>query len=226
MVAPPALEPVEAEVAPAREAPEIRDVPIAKVPPDRTESHDRELPLQLRVLGSEGEELLDSGGTKTATVKLAERLVGLRVIVEVDELGHDLLGAVAIHGEVLGSDVAVLPVVPSGRDHLLEGKAVVDGDWVGGADALCVRQECRAKHLPKGRSILDPPLRCSGIDVSGQLLDDGRSEFRKVSCFDRGSTCHGFPLFRPRRILAYPFIPHHAKIRDLPLVTAFNSFEL
>ena len=53
-VAPPGLKPGEAEVALARAAPEAGDEPAVEAPPDGAESHDRELPLQFRVLSSEG----------------------------------------------------------------------------------------------------------------------------------------------------------------------------
>lgn len=148
VVEPPAPEPVEAQAA-LRTAPvEARDeADVEEAPPDGTESHDRELPLQLRVFGPEGKELLDSGGTQTALVELADNLVGrIHHAVEVNDLDLDAHHTLALHGEVISGDIVVLPVVPSDRDHLREGKTVVDGDGVGGADALRIRQERSAKH--------------------------------------------------------------------------------
>jgi len=221
--APPGLKPEEVEVPLERMAPEIRDVPVAEAPPNRTESHDRELPLQLRVLGSKSEELFDGGRTEAALIELAEHVIGLHVLIEVDELGHNFLGAFALHGEVLGSDVVVLPVVPSGRDHLLEGETVVDGDGVGGADGsygLAVRRQRFTKNLAKRLLILDPPLHDGLFEVIWERAKYGSGELPELTDrhFRRGGTmCHGVSsLSAFQLILAYPFISHHARIKSLP----------
>ncbi len=137
VVAPPELGPIEVEAPTNRAGPEKRNEPNAKVPPEGTKNHNRELPLRLRVLGPEGEEFLDCSRTQTTLVELAEHDIGLHVAIEVDELGHDLLRPLSLDWEVFGRDIRVHPVVPSGFDHLPEGEIVVDGDGVGRVGGSC-----------------------------------------------------------------------------------------
>lgn len=176
VVVPPEPEPAEAQAAPRTAPVEARDAAAAEVPPERAESHDRELPLELGVLDPKGQELFDGGRTQAALVELAEYVFGLHVAVEVDELGCDLLDAFTLHGEVLGGDVAVLPVVPSGRDHLLEGEIVVDDDGVGGAAESCglaVRRQRFTEDLAKRLLILNPPLRDGLVEIVGERAKYG-----------------------------------------------------
>jgi hypothetical protein len=74
------VEPTPAEFDtpfPRRVAPQIREEEpgAAKGLKDGAESHDRKLLLYLRVLGPEGELLLDGSGTQTAPVELAEHFL-------------------------------------------------------------------------------------------------------------------------------------------------------
>ncbi len=100
VVAPPELGPIEVEAPTNRAAPEKRNEPNAKVPPDGTKTHNGELSLRLRALGPEGEEFLDCSRTQTTLAELAEHENGLHVAIEVDELGHDLLHSLSLDWEV------------------------------------------------------------------------------------------------------------------------------
>lgn len=160
---PPALEPEEVEVAPARAAPEERDIPAKEAPPDGAKGHDRELPLNVGVFDPESQKFLDEGGTQAHLFELADDFVGrVHHAIEMHELDVDVHYAIALHGEVLLDDVGVDPVVPSGRDHLLEGESVVDGDGVGGAIdrsfELPLDDELEAAHrfVERNTSFIDP----------------------------------------------------------------------
>lgn len=180
LLEPSVLKPAEVQEPLAAEPEEVRNrVVAAQIPPDRPESHDRELPLDVVELSPEGQELGKGRGTQTHLVELEERVLGLDDTVEVHELDVDIQHAFALHREVLGSDVVVLPVVLASRDYLLEGETVVDRDGIGDRDGSF--EDTLVRH-------------------------------------DNAS------FLRLWRILAYLFIPHHARMKGLPLVTAFNSF--
>lgn len=119
-------EPVEAEQTAGAIPAEVGHVPVAvRVDPGRAEADDRELPLDFGKRGSERQELLDRRRTHPFSLEVGEHLLGAGSAVEVDKFEGDRNHTRAADGEVLRSDVVVLPVVATSRHHLLDGLPVV-----------------------------------------------------------------------------------------------------
>lgn len=130
----PVTEVVEAEETPRANPVEAGDVATAEEPPDGTECHDRELPLLLGELRPESQQFEDRSGTVAEPVEFGEGVVARELAVDVDELDVDVLARpcpiLLGHREVLGRDVAVLPVVLAFRDHGLEREPGAHDDAV------------------------------------------------------------------------------------------------
>lgn len=127
VIEPPALKPVEVEVASVGIAPKSQNAADANaVPPDGTQSDDGKLLLDVGMLFAEGEQFGEGGGTQAGLVQFLKGIVGLYHLVEVVELGFQLYRIHAGTGEVVSGDVAVDPVVIALGDGFGEGEGVVD----------------------------------------------------------------------------------------------------
>jgi len=110
VVEPVVVDPVEAQAALGADPVEVGHAAVAgRVHPDGAELHHRELPLDIRVLRPERQELGDGGRPEAETVEVSEHLFGARRLVQVDE--HCLnLGLVGSRDrEVFRRDVGILP---------------------------------------------------------------------------------------------------------------------
>jgi len=126
------VEPVEVEVAPGAEPEEVGHVAVAaREDPGRAEGDDRELPLDFGVRGPEHQEFRDRRRAHPERLEVGEHPLGAGVLVQVHQFEVGVGRTVARHGEVARRDVAVAPVVVTGRDHLFDRLPVVDDDRVG-----------------------------------------------------------------------------------------------
>ena len=110
VIAPADAAPAEDQAAPVAVPAQAGHVAVAaRVHPDGAELHHRELPLDIRVLRPERQELGDGGRPEAETVEVSEHLFGARRLVQVDE--HCLnLGLVGSRDrEVFRRDVGILP---------------------------------------------------------------------------------------------------------------------
>jgi hypothetical protein len=89
-----------------------------RVDPFGTERYDWKLPLQIRILGSKGEEFHEGCLAKAMLVQFGNHLAGGDFADEVDEMGPDLYHTTTLDWEVSGSDVVIGPEVTAGGDHL------------------------------------------------------------------------------------------------------------
>ena len=206
------LVPAVPEPAEVQEA--LRTVPVetrnaaaaTPEPPDGTQRCNRELALDVGVLRTEGEQLVELGGTVAHFVELIERVLGRDVVVEVDEFHRDFVRALPLGREVLARDVAVHPVVATELHGVLDRKAVVHRDGIGVAGGLAVRRERFSQDASKRFAILRPAERDVRIDIARQSpkncclkLDVAPSYLGGGSMIGHG--CSSFSAFG--RVLAY-----------------------
>lgn len=138
--------PVQAQVAPgAVPGEEGHAAAPVRAHPEGAEGHDRELSLDIGVLGPERQEVFDLRRLEAEPVEMLGDFLGGGVAVEVDEVKFDiLLRATALDREMLDGDVVVLPVVVTGLDHVDERLVVVHRDGE--------RFERLSRRLVHGRS--------------------------------------------------------------------------
>lgn len=118
--------PDEAQAPPGAAPVEARHVAVAaRAHPVGAEGGDRELPLLFGVLGPEGEEFRQGRGAEVLEIEVVLDFLRRREAVEVDEVKLHVDRAGSHDREVLRRDVAVLPVVTTGGDHLCEGHGVI-----------------------------------------------------------------------------------------------------
>ncbi len=108
---PAASNPAEVESPLLGTAVEARTVAIAtRIPPDRTETHDRVFPLFVGILLPVEYKVLNSCGNKSLLIKLGDDLVSGEHLVEVHHNQLLVWFWFALNWEILGGDIFVHPV--------------------------------------------------------------------------------------------------------------------
>ena len=118
VVIPAIAEPIQVDPAAAMEAAQKRDEPTTmRVHPRRAETDDQVFPLEIRILGTQVQEMFDLAGHESPLLQFLDRVIKLNVAVEVNQHNLGFHDAVAFEGKVRWSDIDVDAAVPPCIHH-------------------------------------------------------------------------------------------------------------
>ncbi len=124
--------PTEAEAAPRTDLDETRHDAAANNLTNGAESDDRIIPLSIRVFGPIYQEVFGLPRHPRipgiGPVDQVERVFRRNVPSRIDEHGFEFDDALAFDRKMLSSEIAVIPVVATCSNHLLERLRVIDRD--------------------------------------------------------------------------------------------------
>ncbi|GEM_PF-6616740 len=200
---PPVAEGVQVQVPPVVTPVQDEDTAMAEGALHRfMEENDPSLPLLLLVFDSKLERVLVSRTRETEADELGQDLLARRIVVELHVLERALHEGMLLDREPLVRNGVVRPVVLGCLDQcrgLLPRRRDREG-WAQRGRLFRLRLLRPVKRggekLGKRVAVLDPALHTLGVEITGQVSDNGGSEFGElVGRESRGSTTlsHGVP---------------------------------